>query len=71
MSSVPGVQEGSRKAIIAALIANGGILVAAMLAMDPSLTFEQAAATNNDCEARLRAALPSARVVDLEPDTPR
>jgi cation diffusion facilitator family transporter len=47
------------------------LLVGAKLAMDPSLTFEQVAATINDCEARVRAAVPSARVVYLEPDTPR
>ena len=47
------------------------LLVGAKLAMDPALTFEQVALTINDAETRLRAAVPSARVVYLEPDTPR
>jgi len=47
------------------------LLVGAKLAMDPTLTFEQVAATINDAEARVRAACPSARVVYFEPDMPR
>jgi divalent metal cation (Fe/Co/Zn/Cd) transporter len=47
------------------------LLVGAKLAMDPTLTFEQVALTINDAEQRLRAVVPSARVVYLEPDTPR
>ena len=47
------------------------LLVGAKLAMDPTLTFEQVSLTINDAESRLRAAVPAARVVYLEPDTPR
>lgn len=47
------------------------LLVGAKLAMDPTLTFEQVALTINDAEQRLRVVVPSARVVYLEPDTPR
>jgi divalent metal cation (Fe/Co/Zn/Cd) transporter len=47
------------------------LLVGAKVAMDRSLTFEQVAATINDAEARLRAAVPAASVVYLEPDCPR
>jgi cation diffusion facilitator family transporter len=47
------------------------LLVGAKLAMDPSLTFTQVADTINAAEANLRAAYPAARVVYLEPDTPR
>jgi cation diffusion facilitator family transporter len=47
------------------------LLVGAKLAMDPSLTFTQVADTINAAEANLRAACPVARIVYLEPDTPR
>jgi cation diffusion facilitator family transporter len=44
------------------------LLVGAKLEMEPSLTFGEVAATINDAETRLRAAVPSARVIYLEPD---
>jgi cation diffusion facilitator family transporter len=47
------------------------LLVGAKLAMEPSLTFTQVAETINAAETNLRAAVPAARVVYLEPDTPR
>jgi cation diffusion facilitator family transporter len=47
------------------------LLVGAKIAMDPSLTFAEVADTINAAEDRLRAAVPSARVVYLEPDSPR
>jgi cation diffusion facilitator family transporter len=47
------------------------LLVGAKLAMDPALTFPQVADTINAAETNLRAACPAARVVYLEPDTPR
>ena len=47
------------------------LLVGAKVAMMPTLSFADVAATINDAEGRLRAAVPAARVVYLEPDTPR
>ena len=47
------------------------LLVAAKLAMTPTLTFPQVAETINAAESALRAAVPAARVVYLEPDSPR
>jgi divalent metal cation (Fe/Co/Zn/Cd) transporter len=47
------------------------LLVGAKLEMDASLTFADVAATIDAAEARLRAAVPSARVVYLEPDCAR
>lgn len=47
------------------------LLVAAKVAMDPSLTFTDVADTINAAETNLRAACPSARVVYLEPDSLR
>ena len=44
------------------------LLVAAKVEFDASLTFRQLAAAINAAEARLRARLPIARVVYLEPD---
>jgi cation diffusion facilitator family transporter len=44
------------------------LLVAAKLEFDPALTTSELAAAINGCEARVRAAVPIARVVYLEPD---
>lgn len=49
-------------AIIAALIANGGIELAS------TLSAADVAATINAAETSLRTAVPAARVVYLEPD---
>ena len=47
------------------------LLVAAKVELDPSSTFEQVAETVNRAEARVRAAVPAARVIYLEPDVYR
>jgi cation diffusion facilitator family transporter len=47
------------------------LLVGAKVALDPTLSFPDVAATINAAETALRAACPAARVVYLEPDTPR
>ena len=47
------------------------LLVGAKLEMDPTLTFVDVAATIDAAEGRLRAAVPIARVVYLEPDCAR
>ncbi|MEA3019419.1 MAG: hypothetical protein QOI47_943 [Actinomycetota bacterium] len=47
------------------------LLVGAKLEMEPTLTFVEVADTINAAEARLRAAVPAARVVYLEPDIAR
>jgi len=47
------------------------LLVGAKLEMESSLTFEDVAATIDAAEARVRAAVPSARVIYLEPDCAR
>jgi cation diffusion facilitator family transporter len=46
------------------------LLVAAKVAMNSTLTFPRVADTINAAETALRAAVPAARVVYLEPDTP-
>ena len=57
------MEAGSRRAIVAALFANGGISVAKFV----GFAFTGSAST----EARVRAAVPEARVVSLEPDIAR
>ncbi|KPM54958.1 cation diffusion facilitator family transporter [Frankia sp. R43] len=47
------------------------LLVAAKIGLDPDLTTAQVAAAIDDAEARLRAVVPIARRVYLEPDIPR
>ena len=47
------------------------LLVGAKLEMDPSLTFHDVAATIDEAESRVRAAVPSARIIYLEPDRAR
>ncbi|MCK9930172.1 cation diffusion facilitator family transporter [Frankia sp. Mgl5] len=47
------------------------LLVAAKIGLDPDLTTAQVAAAINEAEALLRAAVPTARRVYLEPDMPR
>ncbi len=47
------------------------LLVAAKLELDPDLSFAEVAAAVNATEAHLRAAVPAARVVYLEPDIAR
>jgi len=42
--------------------------VAAKLEFDPSLSVAELAAAINGCEARVRAAVPIARLIYLEPD---
>ncbi|MPZ86463.1 MAG: cation diffusion facilitator family transporter [Nitriliruptorales bacterium] len=44
------------------------LLVAAKLALDPSLSFPEVAATINAAEERVRAQVPAARVMYIEPD---
>jgi cation diffusion facilitator family transporter len=44
------------------------LLVAAKIEFDRNLTVPEIAAAINDCEARIRAAVPIARVIYLEPD---
>lgn len=44
------------------------LLVAAKLEFDAALSFQELAAAINDCEARLRAAVPIASRIYLEPD---
>jgi cation diffusion facilitator family transporter len=44
------------------------LLVAAKLEMEPQLVLEQLAGTINDAEGRVRAAVPTARLIYLEPD---
>jgi cation diffusion facilitator family transporter len=45
------------------------LLVGAKLAMDPAFSYQQVCDAINDAEARVRAAVPSARVMYLEPGT--
>ncbi|WP_018502623.1 cation diffusion facilitator family transporter [Parafrankia discariae] len=47
------------------------LLVAAKIGLDPELTTAQVAAAINEAEALLRAAVPTAHRVYLEPDMPR
>jgi cation diffusion facilitator family transporter len=47
------------------------LLVAAKVELDPALTFAQVAEAVNRAEARVRAAVPAARVIYLEPDVYR
>jgi cation diffusion facilitator family transporter len=47
------------------------LLVAAKVELDPSSTFEQVAESVNRAEAGVRAAVPAARVIYLEPDVYR
>ena len=47
------------------------LLVAAKVELEPAFTFEQVAETVNRAEARMRAAVPAARVIYLEPDVYR
>ncbi len=47
------------------------LLIGAKLAMSPSATLADAARAINDAEQRVRAAVPSARVIYLEPDVDR
>lgn len=47
------------------------LLVAAKIAVSRSATGEQIATAIDDCEARIRAAVPIARVIYLEPDLDR
>lgn len=47
------------------------LLVAAKLAMPPGATLSQVATAIDDAERRVRAAVPSARVIYLEPDLDR
>jgi cation diffusion facilitator family transporter len=47
------------------------LLVAAKIGLGADLTMARVAATIDDAEARLRAAIPTARLVYLEPDLPR
>jgi cation diffusion facilitator family transporter len=47
------------------------LLVGAKLEMDPTLTFSDVARTIDAAEDRLRAAVPAARVIYLEPDCAR
>lgn len=47
------------------------LLVAAKVDMDPALTFAEVTATINEAEARLRDAVPAARIVYIEPDLAR
>jgi cation diffusion facilitator family transporter len=44
------------------------LLVAAKVEFDPSLSMTQLAGAINDCEARLRSAVPIARMIYVEPD---
>jgi len=44
------------------------LLVAAKLELDPSLTFEQVVEVINRTEQRIRSAVPTARLIYLEPD---
>ena len=44
------------------------LLVGAKLEFDRDLTVPAIAAAINECEARIRAAVPTARVLYLEPD---
>jgi cation diffusion facilitator family transporter len=44
------------------------LLVTAKIDLDPSLTFAQVAREIDDAEARVRAAVPEARLIYLEPD---
>ena len=44
------------------------LLVAAKLEMEPALVLEQLTGTINDAEGRVRAAVPTARLIYLEPD---
>ncbi|HEX8132532.1 MAG TPA: cation transporter dimerization domain-containing protein, partial [Actinomycetes bacterium] len=46
------------------------LLVAAKVEIDPALSASQTAQVIDQAEARLREALPSARVIYLEPDLP-
>jgi len=47
------------------------LLVAAKVELDPGLSFEDVAATINAAEANVRAAVPAARVIYVEPDVHR
>lgn len=47
------------------------LLVAAKIGLAPDLTMARVAATIDDAEERLRTAIPTARLVYLEPDLPR
>ena len=47
------------------------LLVAAKVELDPSLTFADIAAAINDAELKVRAAVPVARVIYVEPDVYR
>lgn len=42
--------------------------MAAKLEMEPQLALEQLTGTINDAEGRVRAAVPTARLIYLEPD---
>jgi cation diffusion facilitator family transporter len=44
------------------------LLVAAKIALDPALTFTEVAQEIDDAEARVRAAVPEARIIYFEPD---
>jgi divalent metal cation (Fe/Co/Zn/Cd) transporter len=47
------------------------LLIGAKLAMSPSATLADAARAIDDAEQRVRTAVPSARVIYLEPDVDR
>ena len=47
------------------------LLVGAKVDFDPTLTFEDLAATIDEVEAEIRAAVPTARIIYLEPDVTR
>jgi divalent metal cation (Fe/Co/Zn/Cd) transporter len=47
------------------------LLVGAKIALTPGLTVEDVARTIDDAEQRVRAAVPSARLIYLEPDLDR
>ena len=47
------------------------LLVAAKIALTPGLPVEEVARAIDDAEARVRAAVPEARVIYLEPDLDR
>ncbi|MEP7180276.1 MAG: cation transporter, partial [Pseudonocardiales bacterium] len=47
------------------------LLVAAKFAMPPGTPLSEVATAIDDAEARIRAAVPSARVIYLEPDVDR
>lgn len=60
--------EGGAKAVVAAMIANGGIAITKFLAF---FTAEQVADTIDDAEARIRAEMPTSKWIYLEPDIRR